>query len=338
MSAASLYDEAGRMVGRDGLPFTPEQADAIARRDGALLLSANAGSGKTSVLSERFVRSVLEDGVEPGRILAITFTDKAAGELRTRVRSRFVELGRRDRARDLDAAWISTFHGLCARILRAHAVRAGLDPAFAVMEEAEARDVRGVAFEQALAAFLADGRPEALDLVAAYGVDALQVLIAMVHDQLRSAGLTRPALPAVSASPPDPAALAAALDGAEAELAADDGRRSVVAARAALGRCRAMLADLAEAAGTAPGAAAERQAPALSALEAAAFKPGNTRALQSDGCAAYLTALETFAAGWRDTLAARAVGLLDELLGRYATSTRRPSGRGRRWTSTTSSC
>lgn len=45
------------------------------------------------MLSERFVRSVLEDGVEPGRILAITFTDKAAGELRTRVRGRFVELG-----------------------------------------------------------------------------------------------------------------------------------------------------------------------------------------------------------------------------------------------------
>jgi ATP-dependent helicase/nuclease subunit A len=307
VTAGALYDAAGRMVGRGGLPFTPEQADAIARRDGALLLSANAGSGKTSVLSERFVRSVLEDGVEPSRILAITFTDKAAGELRTRVRARFVELGRRDRARDLDAAWISTFHGLCARILRAHAVRAGLDPAFTVMEEAEARDVRARTFEQALAGFLADGRPEALDLVAAYGVDALQALMATVHDQLRSAGATRPRLPAVDATAPAPAALAAALERADAELAPDDARRSVVAARGALARCRQLLAGLAEA-----------PVPSLAALDAAAFKPGNTKALRSDACTAYLEALEAFAAGWRDALAARAVVLLDELLTRYA--------------------
>ncbi|WCB95723.1 ATP-dependent helicase/nuclease subunit A [Baekduia alba] len=310
MTAASLYDDAGAMIGRAGLPFTPEQAGAIARREGSLLLSANAGSGKTSVLSERFVRSVLEDGVEPGRILAITFTDKAAGELRTRVRARFVELGRRDRARDLDAAWISTFHGLCARILRAHAVRAGLDPAFAVMEDADARDVRATAFEQALATFLADGRSDALDLVAAYGVDALQALIGIVHDQLRSSGMTRPSLPAVGASLPDPAPLARALAGAEGELEPAEQKRSIVAARGALARCRRLLAALD---GTGPDAA-----PALADLDAAAFKPGNTKALKGDGCAAYLAALDAFATAWRDTLAARAVALLDELLGRYA--------------------
>lgn len=302
---ATLYDDAGAMIGRAGLPFTPEQADAIARREGPLLLSANAGSGKTSVLTERFVRSVLEDGVEPGRILAITFTDKAAGELRTRVRARFVELGRRDRARDLDAAWISTFHGLCARVLRAHAVRAGLDPAFAVMEDAEARDVRSTAFERALATFLADGRSEALDVVAAYGVDALQALIGNVCDQLRSSGMTRPSLPAVDARPPDPAALARAMERAGAELDPLDAKRSVVAARSALARCRDLLAVT----------GAE---PALAALDAAAFKPGNTKALKGDGCTAYLEALDAFATAWRDTLAARAVGLLDELLGGYA--------------------
>lgn len=308
--SAPLYDDAGRMIGRRGLPFTPEQADAIARREGSLLLSANAGSGKTSVLSERFVRSVLEDGVEPGRILAITFTDKAAGELRTRVRARFVELGRRDRARDLDSAWISTFHGLCARVLRAHAVRAGLDPAFAVMEDAEARDVRGAAFERALASFLGDrGRRDALDLVAAYGVDALQALMGVVHDQLRSSGMTRPALPAVDATAPGVEALARGLAAAEAELDPADTRKSVVAARAALARCGALLEALAADAGAEPG---------LGDLDAAAFKPGNTKALQGDGCAAYLEALEAFAGAWRDTLAARAVGLLNELLGRYA--------------------
>jgi ATP-dependent exoDNAse (exonuclease V) beta subunit len=300
----SLYASDGAMIGRGGLPFTPEQADAIARREGSLLLSANAGSGKTSVLSERFVRSVLEDGIEPGRILAITFTDKAAGELRTRVRGRFVELGRRDRARDLDSAWISTFHGLCARVLRAHAVRAGLDPAFGVLEEAEARDVRGRAFERALAAFLdGEDRGEALDVVAAYSVDALAKLIGDAHDQLRSGGMTRPELPAVSAAAPSADALVAALARAEAELDPADERRSVAGARAALARCRALLDDA---------------VPALADLDAAAFKPGNTKALQGDGCAAYLEALEAFATAWRDTLAARTVALLDELLGFYA--------------------
>jgi ATP-dependent helicase/nuclease subunit A len=303
VSDALLYTEDGAMVGRDGLPFTPEQADAIARRDGSLLLSANAGSGKTSVLSERFVRSVLEDDVEPGRILAITFTDKAAGELRTRVRARFVELGRRDRARDLDAAWISTFHGLCARVLRAHAVRAGLDPAFGVLDEAEARDVRGSAFERALAAFLADDCADALDVVAAYTVDGLAKLIRDVHDQLRSSGMTQPRLPSVAAAPPSAEALVVALAQAEAELDPVDARKSVIGARAALARCRALLED---------------PVPALADLDAATFKPGNTKALQGDGCAAYLEALEAFASGWRDALAARTVTLLDELLGRYA--------------------
>jgi ATP-dependent helicase/nuclease subunit A len=310
---AALYDGDGRMVGRAGLPFTTEQSAAIARREGPLLLSANAGSGKTSVLTERFVRSVLEDGVEPGRILAITFTDKAAGELRSRVRARFVELGARDRARDLDAAWISTFHGLCARVLRAHAVRAGLDPAFGVLDESEARDVRGAAFERALAAFMADGPAAAgrrradgpaaaLDLVAAYGVDALQALVCSTHDQLRSSGMTLPVLPRVQVPRPDAAALVAALGRAEAELVGAEGR-TVEAARAAMSRCRAMLAAA---------------APDLRALEEAVFKPGRVKALQGDGCAGYVAALEAYAELVRDATAAEAVAQLDELLGRHA--------------------
>jgi ATP-dependent helicase/nuclease subunit A len=303
---ALLYDSDGAMLGAGGRAFTPAQAEAIARREGSLLLSANAGSGKTSVLSERFVRSVLEDGVEPGRILAITFTDKAAGELRTRVRGRFVELGRRDRARDLDAAWISTFHGLCARVLRAHAVRAGLDPAFSVMEDAEARDVRGGAFERALAAFLGDGsRADALDLVAAYGVDQLQALTDVLHGQLRSGGMTRPRLPHVDATPPAPDALAATIDAALGELKPDDTRKSIIAARAALQRCASMLEDL-------------HGAPSLAELEGAQFKPGNTRDLKGDACTAYLAALDDFASAWRDTLAAQSVALLGELLVHYA--------------------
>ena len=104
--------------------FTPEQRAAIDRRDGWLLVRAGAGTGKTSVLVERFVQAVLEDGHAVDSVLAITFTDKAATEMKTRVRQRFLELGRRDEARDAEGAWISTIHGFCSRVLRAHALSA----------------------------------------------------------------------------------------------------------------------------------------------------------------------------------------------------------------------
>ena len=75
------------------IDFTPEQLRAIERREGDLLLDASAGSGKTSVLVERFARAVLDDGVDVGAILTITFTEKAAAELRERIRTRLRELG-----------------------------------------------------------------------------------------------------------------------------------------------------------------------------------------------------------------------------------------------------
>ena len=75
--------------------LTPEQQRAVERRDGSLLVRAGAGTGKTTVLVERFVRAVTEDEVPVESILAITFTEKAAAEMRTRVRRRFLELGRR---------------------------------------------------------------------------------------------------------------------------------------------------------------------------------------------------------------------------------------------------
>src|SRR4051812_3659117 len=112
--------------------LTEAQAAAVDDRSRSLLLSANAGSGKTSVLVERFAAAVREDGIDPARILAITFTEKAAGELRERLRARFVELGDREAARATESAFVATIHGFCARLLRAHAVAAGLGPPVAV--------------------------------------------------------------------------------------------------------------------------------------------------------------------------------------------------------------
>ncbi|HEX5851804.1 MAG TPA: UvrD-helicase domain-containing protein, partial [Solirubrobacteraceae bacterium] len=175
--------------------LTDEQEQAVARRGEPLLLSAAAGSGKTSVLVERFVTAVREDGVAPGRILAITFTERAAGELRERVRARFLELGEREAARDTEAAFVGTFHGFCARLLRAHPLMAGLDPDFTILDEGLAGRLRDRAFSLALRDFVHEERPAAVDLLATYGVDRAHGMIAAVHAQLRSQGQRLPRLP-----------------------------------------------------------------------------------------------------------------------------------------------
>src|SRR5439155_881645 len=113
--------------------FTPEQAAAIADRRGSGLLAAAAGSGKTAVMVERFVESVVRDGIAVGAILALTFTEKAAGELRERIRRRLTEMREDEHARAVDAAWVGTIHGFCARVLRAQPLAAGLDPRFVVL-------------------------------------------------------------------------------------------------------------------------------------------------------------------------------------------------------------
>jgi ATP-dependent exoDNAse (exonuclease V) beta subunit len=186
----------GFLVVGPGPRLTDEQEQAVARRAEPLLVSAAAGSGKTSVLVERFIRAVREDGIAPGRILAITFTERAAGELRARVRARLLELGDRAAARDTEAAFVGTFHGFCARVLRAHPLAAGLDPDFTIVDEGLAGRLRELAWGTALREFLAGERGEAVDLLAAYGVDRVHSMIEQVYGELRSRGQRRPRLPA----------------------------------------------------------------------------------------------------------------------------------------------
>ncbi|HUH80739.1 MAG TPA: UvrD-helicase domain-containing protein, partial [Solirubrobacteraceae bacterium] len=201
------------------MSLTGEQQAAVQRRSGALSLAAAAGSGKTAVLVERFVAAVLEDRLGPSQILAITFTDRAAGELRERVRSRFLELGERAAARDTEAAYVSTIHGFCARLLAAHPLAAGLDPGFGVLDEGLAGRLRLRAFEAALRQFVQDEQPDAVALAAAYGADGLRSMVEAVHGRLRSQGQRLPRLP-----PAVPAA------GQPPEREAED-RRAVVDCR-----------------------------------------------------------------------------------------------------------
>ncbi len=180
--------------------LTAEQEQAVARRREPLLLSAGAGSGKTSVLVERFVRAVREDGVSPGRILAITFTERAAYELRERVRERLHELGERvamfaSSAQDTEAAFVGTFHSFCARLLRTHPLMVGLDPEFRVLDEGLSGRLRAKAFKAALVEFV-DAQPgEGVDLLAAYGADRVQAMLTGAYAELRSTGQRAPTLP-----------------------------------------------------------------------------------------------------------------------------------------------
>ena len=139
---------------RSGL--NDEQLAAV-EASGTVFVSAGAGTGKTSVLVERYVRAVCDRGLDVDSILVITYTRKAAGELRSRIRAALVERGRHDLARELDGAWISTIHGFCNRLLKAHPFAVGLDPRFRELEDAGAAVLRGEAFERALADFCSGG-------------------------------------------------------------------------------------------------------------------------------------------------------------------------------------
>ena len=165
----------------------PEQAAAIAAR-GDVFLSAGAGTGKTTVLVERFAEAVCDDGLDVESILVITYTKRAAAELKARIRDALRERGRFELARSLDGAWISTIHGFCNRVLKTYPFEAGLDPRFREVDEAQASVLRGEAFDEALEQFCATGEDERLRLLATYRADGLRRMLIGVYETLRAAG------------------------------------------------------------------------------------------------------------------------------------------------------
>ncbi|HVV90705.1 MAG TPA: UvrD-helicase domain-containing protein [Solirubrobacterales bacterium] len=259
---------------------TPEQRAAIEVRGRDVLLEAGAGSGKTGVMVERYVRLVVDERVSPDAVLAFTFTDKAAAELRARVRA---ELSRRAagegaaavRAAALLAtvggAWITTIHGFCNRLLAAHPVAAGVDPGFRVLDQPEAERAAREAFDLALAEFLAGGGPEREETVAAYDLEGLRGVVVAAHDELRSRGVADPALPDPPASDPI-GAIATAIEAAGEcleELKEGDGRRAAL--EEALGRLGrpGPPPSLTELEALRPGGTAKALGPFREALEAA---------------------------------------------------------------------
>src|SRR5215210_7749483 len=173
--------------GAAGLTLNDEQRAAV-EAEGRVFVSAGAGTGKTAVLVERFVRAVCDGGIDVESILVITYTRKAAAELRGRIRSELRRGGRPDLGRELDGAWIATIHGFCNRLLKAYPFEAGLDPRFRELDDAQASVLAGEAFDRALAEFCATEEPDRLQLLATYGTRALRRMLTGIYETLRSAG------------------------------------------------------------------------------------------------------------------------------------------------------
>lgn len=193
------------VFGKEGIAMalTIGQEKCVNTLDKPLAVSAGAGSGKTFTLTRRIVHA-LESGylTDIDQVLAITFTSKAAGEIKSRVKGALRAGGMIEQALKTDEAWISTIHGMCSRILRAHALELGLDPAFKVADEATVKTLLDASLEEVLGGrddlvTVAEGvSPERLDaLFASFDVHSAGPRTASVE------GMVRQLVEAASAHP-----------------------------------------------------------------------------------------------------------------------------------------
>jgi ATP-dependent helicase/nuclease subunit A len=190
--------------------LTPQQQRAVACRGASVVLASGAGCGKTHVLTARYLSHLRDDLADVSQVVAITFTDRAARQMRSRIRAGLAaeltaaatpEAAARwaRHLRDLDTAPISTIHAFCGNLLRQHAVAAGLDPGFEVLDEVLAANLRAEALADCLQALLTAPSPVGEDLrelVVVYGWDAtvetLRSLVPAADGPAWSAWCARP--------------------------------------------------------------------------------------------------------------------------------------------------
>jgi ATP-dependent exoDNAse (exonuclease V) beta subunit len=268
---------------------TEQQRAAVEGRGRDVFLRAGAGTGKTTVLVDRFCAAALDPDGGVERILAFTFTERAADQLRRRIRdelaSRIRDAGSeqletlRETLEATDRAWISTIHGFCRRLLASHPAAAGIDPRFRVVDEAEAERLAARAFDSALESMVEAGEPEALELAAANRRRTLLEMTRGAYDELRSHGDPAPALPELP--PPDTAAAIGALVEAAraAHLECEEASGKAVASRERI--AIAMALD----------PAARPDEVLLEALRGLEVK-STAKAFKGDECARYADALK----------------------------------------------
>jgi len=168
--------------------YTPAQLGAIdiVKCDRDACVVAGPGSGKTTVLVEYF-RRLVAAGADPLRILAITFTEKAAGNLRSRLAEAFRE-DAAIRAR-LERAWVSTVHGFCARLLKENAIFAGIDPEFTVADERESWRLQQDSIAAALSSMLTDRNGPMRKLIRGLSSYEFEEAVLSAYDAMRGAGV-----------------------------------------------------------------------------------------------------------------------------------------------------
>jgi ATP-dependent helicase/nuclease subunit A len=163
----------GASLARDSL--TGQQHAAVFERSVSVVLSSGAGCGKTHVLTQRYLSHLRDDGAEVSQIVAITFTDRAARQMRERIRGKVrehVKIAATDaeadrwarHLRDLETAQISTIHAFCGNLLRQHAVEADLDPHFEVLEDYLAANLESEALTTCLQKLLTGDSETGKDL------------------------------------------------------------------------------------------------------------------------------------------------------------------------------
>ena len=171
------------------LDFTPAQNEAIRYRSLDACVEAGPGSGKTTVLVERY-RTLIEDHrFEVREILAITFTEKAAANMKAKVAEKFSHCPLR--LRELESAWVSTIHGFCARLLKENSIAAGIDPRFTVLDARESDDMQFDCLNASLDELVSTHREETLALIEMlHSPYFFTGDLKNAYDGIRSAGMT----------------------------------------------------------------------------------------------------------------------------------------------------
>ena len=178
----------------------PEQAAAAYEIKKHISVTAGPGSGKTTVLVERYLHILREHSLSIDQIVAITFTNRAANEMRQRLRDELnvilqtVPAAERPRwlnyKRTLDGAVITTIHGFCARLLREFPVEAHIDPQFLLLDEHRAAMLLESVVEEVLSQFISDGHVEVSRLTLGVGRAKLAAALTQVYKEARSQGLS----------------------------------------------------------------------------------------------------------------------------------------------------
>jgi ATP-dependent helicase/nuclease subunit A len=209
--------------------FNDAQRLAIETLDRNVSVSAGAGSGKTRVLVERFCRLVRDGAARPDEILTVTFTEKAAKEMKERIVARFHDWRRETgeerfaaAARDVETAYIGTIHSFATRLLKENAFEAGIDPRFAVLTDAETELLKERVVDSLAAAGFAAGRPEYIDLLVSYDRRTAAGAVKRLYADL--ARLDRRTPPAATATTAELSEAARAYDATAADILAYQGK------------------------------------------------------------------------------------------------------------------